>query len=109
MSLYLDSSALSGILIDEPTSLATSALLARDPDRYTDRHTAVEVRRIAERMGPALVGKDPARAIELLVGQLDRVGSVDVQREMLGSQLIVRTSTAPPRERTDVSIVAEDP
>lgn len=45
MSLYLDSSALLKLYIDEPDSGTCEALLRGDPDWLTARHTEVEVRR----------------------------------------------------------------
>lgn len=61
MTIYVDTSALLKLYLDEPDSDAADKLLASDPGWVTARHTAVEVRR---NLAKALSGRDLARARE---------------------------------------------
>jgi len=50
VSLYVDSSALLKRYVDEPDSVAATAILASDPSLLTARHTIAEVRRNLARL-----------------------------------------------------------
>jgi uncharacterized protein len=54
VSLYVDTSALLKLYVDEPDSDSCEALLTTDPDWVTARHTLVEARRNLRRLlGPS--------------------------------------------------------
>jgi uncharacterized protein len=78
LSLYLDSSAMLGVLLDEPTGLATSALLAADPDWFSARHTAVEVRRNLARL---LSGADHEEALDAFNADWKRTNIIELDAE----------------------------
>lgn len=65
MSLYLDSSALLALYLDEEQRERCLALLLSDPQWITGRHTQVEVRRnLARRLEPAEADGARARLLE---------------------------------------------
>lgn len=75
MSLYVDSSALLKLYVDEPDSDQAGALLASDPSLLTARHTIVEVRRNLAR----LLGEQDATAAKATFGKdIETFGIVEL-------------------------------
>lgn len=90
MSQYIDSSALLAVLLDESTTDRMRALLDRDPDWLTARHTFVEVRRNLARV--VVAGDlDDARADFAVIWARMRVVESDPVTCDLAAQLAEAT------------------
>lgn len=80
MSLYIDTSALLKLYIDEPDSDDCEVMLAADPDWATGRHTLVEARRNLRRLLGS--GDDYVDALAQFTDDWQRFRVIDLDADL---------------------------